>query len=306
MGYTTGAKILADIIDEITNGLIATPGGYWTDADVTWTTAIKIQLNARRALKYLNGTEEIYLTLEAVNTTYNCQPSWYAKGLRVGFSAGWDYTNKVPTSTTYTSTIPFEGRPHTQGLVVADLATLQNTYYLWIDASGFVITSKPEPNSADVGQGSWVLVVERNPNKEYSDGFSNFYALSACQYLTSGQNDPNFYFRVFMRPFAFLRGGWEDGTPLDPAGIAYPGSPYRAFKSIGNGKVYYIKPIINNSPDERTPIFQSDIFFRYDEEQGLIDGDVIAIEGQTTKYLCKALDSPDATTRLPIAMKYVA
>jgi hypothetical protein len=48
------------------------------------------------------------------------------------------------------------------------------------------------------------------------------------------------------------------------------------------------------------------MFFAYDEGYGLVDGDVIAIEGQTTKYLCKALDSPDTTTRIPIAMKYVA
>lgn len=305
MGYTSGAKILADIIDEIAAGLIATAGGYWTDADTTWNTTVKTALNARRALKYTNGSEVIYLTLEAVNTYWNCQPgTWYAKGLRVGFSATWDSVGHAPGSTTYRSSIPFEGR--TNAAVDADLATLQNTYYLWIDANGFVITSKPEPNSNDNGQGSWVLVVERNPNKEYSDGFSNFYALCACQYLTSGQNDANFYFRVFMRLFAFQRGGWEDGTILDPAGIVYPLCPYTAFKSIGNGKVYYIKPIIDNSSDEKTPIFQSEMFFRYEEGQGLVDGDVIAIEGQTTKYLCKALDSPDTTTRLPIAMKYVA
>jgi hypothetical protein len=70
--------------------------------------------------------------------------------------------------------------------------------------------------------------------------------------------------------------------------------------------VYYVKPIICNTRDERTPIFQSEIFFAFDEGVGLVDGDVIAIEGQTMKYLCKALDSPDNTQRLTFAIKYVA
>jgi hypothetical protein len=39
---------------------------------------------------------------------------------------------------------------------------------------------------------------------------------------------------------------------------------------------------------------------------GLIDGDVVAIEGQTTKYLIKAVDSPDSAVRLTYAIKFVA
>lgn len=305
MGYTSGGKTIYEIIDEIAAALIASSGGYWTDADTTWTTATKTAFLGRRALKYTNGAEVIYITLEGINTTYNCQPGvWYAKGLRFGFSAGWDGTGHAPTSTTYRSTIGYQG--HVNANVDADLATLQMTYYLWVDASGFIITAKPEPHSTDTGQGCFVLVCERNANKEYTDGFSNFYSAAACQYLTSGQNDAAQYFRVYMRPFTFQRGGWEDGTAMRPTGISFPMCPYTAYKSNGNGKVYYIKPIIFNSADWRMPIFQSEMFFAYDEGYGLVDGDVIAIEGQTTKYLCKALDSPDTTTRIPIAMKYVA
>ena len=54
MGFTTGAKILADIIDEISSGLIAAPGGYWTDNDITWNTTNKTLNLARRSLKYTN------------------------------------------------------------------------------------------------------------------------------------------------------------------------------------------------------------------------------------------------------------
>lgn len=312
MGYTSGAKILADIIEEIANGLIATAGGYWTNADTTWTTAVKTLNNARRALKYLNGTEVMYLTLEAINTNYTLQSNWIAKGIRVGFSPDWDAVGHVPTSTTYRSTIPFEARSTT---VDADLAILQITYYLWIDANGFVITAKPEPIALDGGQSSFVLLVERNPNKEYTDGFSNFFALCECNYTTwLGNGDANYYYRKQMRPFTYQANGWDAYANLifPQLGISYPAvydnwAGYLfAFKSNGNGKVYYVKPVVANTADNLTPIAQLELFFRYVEGAGLVDGDVIAIEGQTTKYLCKALDSPDAVTRLPIAMKYVA
>jgi len=74
----------------------------------------------------------------------------------------------------------------------------------------------------------------------------------------------------------------------------------------GNGKVYYVKPIINNQANQLSPIFQAELWFPWSESIGLVDGDVIAIEGQTTKFLCKALDSPDSTSRLLYAIKYVA
>ncbi len=51
MTFASGAKKLWEIIDDIAAGLIASPGGYWTDADATWTTTDKTQNNARRALK---------------------------------------------------------------------------------------------------------------------------------------------------------------------------------------------------------------------------------------------------------------
>jgi|SRR5450759_3862662 hypothetical protein len=106
MGYTTGAKILADIIDEIAAALIASSGGYWTDGDSAWTTATKTLNNARRCLKYTNGGEVMYLALEACNTQN--QQVYYvggptsrsAIGLRVTFSAAWDGTGHAPTSRT--------------------------------------------------------------------------------------------------------------------------------------------------------------------------------------------------------------
>ena len=82
MGFTTGAKILASIIDEMANGLIATPGGYWTDNDTTWNTNDKTANNARRSLKYTNALETMYIALEA--------------GIGLGaLFAGWVYQDVI-------------------------------------------------------------------------------------------------------------------------------------------------------------------------------------------------------------------
>jgi hypothetical protein len=53
------------------------------------------------------------------------------------------------------------------------------------------------------------------------------------------------------------------------------------------------------------PIMQSQLFFLWTESVGLIDGDIIAIQGQPVKYLCKSVDSPDSATRLAYAIKYL-
>ena len=52
MGYTSGAKTIYDILEEIVAALIASSGGYWSDGDATWTTTTKTANNGRRCLKY--------------------------------------------------------------------------------------------------------------------------------------------------------------------------------------------------------------------------------------------------------------
>ncbi|HYN44890.1 MAG TPA: hypothetical protein VER35_02725 [Candidatus Limnocylindrales bacterium] len=308
MGYTTGAKILPAIIDDIAAALIATSGGYWTDADTAWTTATKTGNLARRALKYTNGGEVVYLALECINTMVNTflQSSvWtYSKGLKITFSASWDSVGHMYGASNYYTFIAFEAYWYSNNY--ADMATLQVIFYLWVDATGFAIMAKPEPSSNNY-QGSWLAVVERNPNKEYSDGFSNFYGYFQCN-AENNNYTAGWEMRQVLRPFTFFSQDYnqQSWSGIDMQGIVFPLCPYLAYKSTGNGKVYYVKPIICNSRDERTPIFQSEIFFAFDENVGLVDGDVIAIEGETTKYLCKALDSPDSTTRLTFAIKYVA
>ncbi|SNQ59541.1 hypothetical protein [Candidatus Methanoperedens nitratireducens] len=314
MTYASGAKKLWEIIDDIAAGLIASPGGYWSDADVTWTTTDKTQNNARRALKYLNGSEEFYVALEQINITngyyyYQRNPWYYGKGLRIVFSLTWDSVGHTYSASNQSTLIPFEARYN--GGVTADMATLMVTYFLWYDATGFALMGKPEPNATDDYQGSFIAVVERNASKYYSDGYTNFFSFSQtsltqyADYALSSIQRP----RGILRPFSYQYPDWASygSYSNNGNGISFVPLPtYYAYKSAGNGKVYYVKPIMNNLNSQLAPIFQSELFFMWTESQGIVDGDVVAIEGSSTKYLCKALDSPDSVSRINFAIKYVA
>lgn len=315
MGFTSGSKILPDILEEIANGLIA--AGKWEDITVfdsgatTWTTATKTGDSARRALRYVNGGETIFLSITVTNTSRNIYPNYHAKGIEVVFSASWDSVNHTYPTSNQKSHVPME--VHYPSAATADMAVLQVQYYLWIEQDGFVLNMKPEAYPSDGYQQAIFMVVERSATKEWSDGHSNFYFMCCgniwpimwgWDYGTGKQ-------RGIMRPFAYVYppDGQGSGTPpVTGNGVNFVPTPsYYAFKSqVGQGKVYYVKPIINNSANALNPIFQAELWFPWSEGVGLIDGDVIAIEGSTTKFLCKALDSPDSTNRLCYAIKYVA
>lgn len=311
MGFTTGAKTLPDLMDEIATNLInstdLTDGlNHWSDADTSWNTTIRTALNARRALKYINGTEVMYLTLEARNTWFGPWGGHGALGLRVTFSSSWDAINHVPTGAIQQTSIPFEDYTSSIAQPLSNLATLMLTYYLWIESNGFVIMAKPEPTTANQ-QNAFFMAVERNPNKFYADNQSNFYCYAVMNiWSTWGHYS-------MMRPFAYT---WpmtarNEGPNYYALTFGSFDRSY-AFKSAGNGKVYYVKPVIYNTALEPattnfppSPILQADLWFAWSEGMGLIDGDVVAIEGKTTKFLVKALDSPDSGARLLYAMKYV-
>jgi hypothetical protein len=324
MGYTTGAKTLPAIIDEIAAGLIASTDlidglSKWSDADTSWNTTIKTALNARRTLKYTNDTEVMYVSLESNNTWYTSYGGHAAKGLRITFSSQWDSINHTYIGSLQQTSIPFEDY---SGIAqpITDLATEILTYNLWTESNGFVIMAKPEPTGANL-QMSFIAVVERNTNKLYTDNQSNFYCYNVNNiYPTftawSWQPSESLLHRSLLRPFVYK---WPTGENISAQSPNYYcltlGNFDRsyAFKSAGNGKVYYTKPVIFNDALATTqvnfppsPIFQADLWFYWSEGMGLIDGDVVAIEGQTTKYLIKAVDSPDSAVRLTYAIKFVA
>lgn len=256
---------------------------------------------------------EIYMAVEIINQVSGMYyySGYYGRGFRFVFSASWDAVAHVYPSSNQSSFIGFE--THTGG-VIANLATTMVTYWLWIEdnGNGFVIMGKPEP-TADNSQESFIIVVERNPTKEYADGYTNFFLYKAgniWQQLYGGPDTTTLgRDRQILRPFAYQ---WPDdagrySTWYNGYGISFIPTPsYYAYKSNGDNKVYYVKPLIHNVVGQINPIFQSNLFFLWSEGVGLIDGDIIAVEGQTTKYLCKGLDSPDSLSRITYAMKYVA
>lgn len=264
---------------------------------------------------------ETYLSMEVINTQYNFyygnQGWWYyGKGFRIVFSKTWNAaTHTFPITNPgidYQSTfLPFEVQ---RDGVPSELATLMVTYFMWYEQKGFVIMGKAEPSATNMQQ-SFIVAVERVPTKEYLDGYTNFYCYTTgnqwpYNVMYDGQWPPSEWrYRGLLRPFAYqypyLGSGTYGNYGINGNGISFSPLPsYYAYKSIGNGKVYYIKPIINNQSNQLAPIFQCELFFLWSEGLGLIDGDVIAVQGQPVKYLCKALDSPDSANRLTFAIKY--
>jgi hypothetical protein len=325
--FYSGAKILADIIQELATKLISSTGGKWEDitahdASAVWNISNKTADNARRALVYnRGGAEQMFFTMEAINAYRNVYYSnWhYGKGLRLTFASSWDSVNHTFASDARTTLIPFEMRYNT-GAPVGDLAVLQLSYFMWVEESngnGFVLTAKPEPNATDDYQCSFFIATERvDPaTHEYSVGNYGWYCFNvmniyAGTYATQAASLDRM--RGLIRPGLFHFPRDSDATQATHPntyglsyGYLYMNAGYRtAFKSTGNGKIYYIKPVICNSVTDYTPAFQAQLFFPYDEGLGLMDGDIIAVDGSTVKYICKALDSPDSINRLPYAMKY--
>lgn len=317
MVFKLGVKTLPDIIDEIADGLIASVDSvdglnHWSNADPTWSTAARTAINARRALKYTNGLEVMYLALESRNDWYSPYSGHTAKGLRVTFSASWDGVNHTyPTANQQTS-IPFEDFSGGMPSPPSDLAALNVYYYLWVESNGFVIMAKPEPSTSN-SQNSFFLVVERNPNREYADGYSNFYCFNLMNmWPTFAQaGEPNRHYSM-LRPFAYK---WpETNTQEKPFYYCMASGTferYYSFLSPADRKVYYRKPLISNNKIEpgqvntaMAPIFTAELWFPWNEEIGLIDGDIVQIEGTTKKFLLKSMDSPDSISRLIYAIKY--
>ncbi len=395
MGFTTGAKNIVDILEDITSGFLNS--GVWHNVDTTWNTTVRTGNSAKRVLAYgaAGGTGkgnsilsssiiaptttipvtdttnfaindkivigtgnngevriitgitggnltidynintnhtigdtvkeldfEIYLAMEVINTyiqyyLISTQPTYvYGKGIRIVFSASWDASAHTYPASNQSTFIPFESC-YLCG-VSADMATMITTYYLWLEdnGNGFAIMGKPEPVTADTYQQSFIVILERNPNKEYADGYTNFYLYKSTNiytimydgtYIGSTWRD-----RQILRPFAYQYP--DDATryqygimALNGYGISFIPTPTNyAYKSNGDNKVYFIKPLIHNVAGQITPIFQSNLFFAWSETVGLVDGDIVSVEGQTTKYLCKGLDSPDSGNRITYAIKYTA
>jgi hypothetical protein len=263
---------------------------------------------------------ETFLALEVINSQIRVQPSYNnplgwgyldSKGLIVTFASQWNWNEHYYMAGAQSSFINFNG--HTNGMN-ADMAVMKITYWYWYEALGFCMIGTPDA-TGDSYQQAFFCCVERNPDKEFSDGLSNWY----CYNVMNGQNvhntdvATNYRVHNLMRPFAFMtpedtwRSSNYNSTVLAGmnAGITFP---YRganlAFRSTGNNKVYFHKPQIQSNRGFQQPIFQSELFWAWNEGAGLVDGDVVMPTGGTRSYLLKAVSSPDVGTKLCFALKY--
>jgi hypothetical protein len=266
----------------------------------------------------VNADEGVFLCMELVNTpvytnsyTYDAH---YAKGVRFIWSQSWDGGGHTYPPVNMLSFIGYEGvrgdmryAPQNSFVINADLDTLQTIYWLWVEPNGFALMAYPEGNTSDTYQQAFFTVCERNLQKEYTDGYTGFVQLMTTNIACKGSTGyPTNRMVPILRPFAYQSP--VSSSDFEWSAYSFNGNgihcPYNAYKSQGNGKVYYVKPIINNNISSLMPIFQADLWFYWTEGMGLVDGDIVAIQGSTKKYICKSVSSPDNTTKLTFAMKY--
>jgi hypothetical protein len=297
MGFTTGQKSLVDIINDIADGLIASSSN-WVEGDGTWNTSVVTGLSARRCLKYTGDEDDIWFAFEIVNDsrTFNHVSDHRSRGFRLTISSNWDYNTNMYSGSTVHLYVGFEARSsNTPG---GNMATLPIEYYMFIDQTGVVLMASPVTWNEDNLQSSFIFVIERMETQEYIDGQSRFYAFKDqnANWWHATSHDGSFKPHRVIRPFLY-------STVDDNVGIRYWRNDHFCFKNLGDGKMYYTRPIVFNSTGETDPIGYVNMFIRVNEGLGVIDGDIIEVDNTTRKYLVKYISSPSSTGRLPFAMR---
>jgi len=274
MTYTEEVDELADIIEKIAEALIATPS--WSDGDETWTTDDRTGNNARRCLYHSDG---VYMALEAINQDNGAAVAsgYRAKGLRITFSETWDDENHMWPEDNMQSFVQFEGH---NGNVSADLATLKINHARWVWGDGFVLIGAPE-SSGDNYQGSFLVVVERQTDKFYDDGESNFFVYCRCSKLQY-DNYNHWRHKSVIRPWVFQTNNTSEGRAV-----------YLLAMKTVSGATYFMYPVYFNDRWNLKPVAQSKMVMDYDPNKGLADGDIIAVQGSTKKFKCKHFAGPD-------------
>lgn len=237
--------------------------------------------------------DDIYLSLIQCNTQRQASPyAECAKGLIIVISDAWDGVNHEPDGTIQIVFVPFEGKSTTP--VNADLADFQIVHKLFTGAGGFALVGIPPANATDNYQSNFIVVVERNASKLYADGYTNFYILVDGNYIFSRFHDydcgadlygENVRWQRYTRPFhlqAHAEPAWQ--------------KPYKAYKSVTNGKAYFMKPILHNDTVGRTPWLQPLFWIPISSSKAnLADDDEISMPAPDTQtYQVTIKDSPDS------------
>lgn len=284
--YTAYVAPLWEIIDKIADDLIALP--EWEEGDATWDTTTKTLTNARRVVHHV--ADDIYLSLVIENgNQYNGSTSYRWRGLVIILSSAWDAGSHQPGGTKYYTFAGFEGDSST---VYGNLAVLDIDHRLFICPSGFALVGVPAPHSSDNRQSNFIVVVERNTNKIYADGFTNFYVFVDGNVFQTYYNTYTTAYALFGVKYRWYR--YSHAFALQSQN-GYE-SPFTAIASKADNKVYFAKPILHNDGSNLSPIYRGEMFIFVDNTRGLVDDDEIALPGPSTKkYQVTIKQSPDST-----------
>jgi hypothetical protein len=206
-------------------------------------------------------------------------------------------------------------------------------YWMWNDATG----------EAAAGNGLCTIIkptssyymtpfinIERcaPEDKQYSDGYSNWWMHSVPNYRHTSYDDfyksehehgyilhpfsdawPSLPRGYYDSPQAYHRGSdvMKDCPDTDWRHMKGLSSLYGGYRSVGIGKIYFQYPwyMANVKGYDDTFQLQSRHWFGLCENDGITDGDVIAISGDTAKYVALYKTSVGSSTPHRIAMRYV-
>jgi len=281
MTFLVGCDYLDRIVEKIAEQLIST--GKWSDADSTWTT--ENFNSAKRVVKHIEG---VYVAIELLNSAQTVASSRYAKGLRITFSQTWDTVNHSYPVDRMQTFVQFCCDDSSSDL--PDLRYQRVDYYMWVEENGFVIMGRPA--SCGCYHGAFIICVERNPNKEYDDHYTNFYCYNRTNWCNYDEYDGRRTKNV-IRPFNYQANGRYSGYQKVMSPIL----------SEADGKAYGVFGLIHNAEDNRDPIFQPTFFIEWDEGMGVIPGDILKVEGSTREYLVLELTGSSAGDKLRYAIK---
>lgn len=304
MPFFSGATDMDAFIDLIADQLIAT--GAWATADASLVAGVH---PAKRAVVHLTDAN-FYVTLDRNITAGLGIANVYWNEVRIRISTGFAAGN--PSGTIHTTGIPTESQLSTSSANIPANNKL-GSHWTWIDASGF--TTNTVWAASSLQDYAVFFTLERNTSKEYADGLSNFFVAAVPNNNpvsgTSASNTQGQYYgndnatnnhdagRAFVcRPFDYQ----EYADPLN--GLEWF---FGAYRSPGNSKVYFVFPFFSDGqvPLQRSPIAQTQRFFRVEPGQGLADGDLVtyAVGGNTFTYIVKTLQSPDSALYTPWAVR---
>jgi len=293
MVWYEAANDLWEIIDTIADDLIG--DAAWEEGDATWDTSVKTGESARRVCHHI--ADDIWLSLIQCNTQRRDNPySEHAKGLILVISDAWNAGTHEPDGNIQVVFVPFEGKSSSG--VNADLADFQIVHKLFTGAGGFALVGVPPANATDNYQSNFIVIVERNASKLYADGFTNFYIFVDGNY---------FYSRFHEYPCGASLFGedvkWHRYTrALQFQAHAEPAwqKPYKAYKSVTNGKAYFMKPILHNDTVGRKPWLQPLFWIPINSSKAnLADDDEISMPAPDTQtYQVTIKNSPDSAVHI--------